>query len=159
MEKKGCSFCLHLATQTSIRNLVNTTRLFTLINRRLLTTQRRPLAVLLPTRFTPPPLLSLSISRRTMSSITSIQLPSTPSLPPSNPEIPALDLFKLACAQYISKTLSIDLEKAYEGVESGKTGKNVLGDFVVAVPRFRLKEKPQQVAENLVNSVRTAYLY
>ncbi|GAA5834143.1 hypothetical protein JCM5353_005552 [Sporobolomyces roseus] len=94
-----------------------------------------------------------------MSSITSIQLPSTPSLPPSNPEIPALDLFKLACAQYISKTLSIDLEKAYEGVESGKTGKNVLGDFVVAVPRFRLKEKPQQVAENLVNSFEpTPYL-
>jgi len=71
-------------------------------------------------------------------------------------------VFKLAAANYISQTLTpqlVSLEKAYEGVESGKSGKNVLGDFVVAVPRFRLKEKPQQVADKLVNEVRRTTLF
>ncbi|GAA5968819.1 hypothetical protein JCM3765_001276 [Sporobolomyces pararoseus] len=95
-----------------------------------------------------------------MSTLPPFELPSTPQVPESHPEVAALDVFKLAAAHYISQTLEgVSLEKAYEGVESGKSGKNVLGDFVVAVPRFRLKEKPQTVADKLVNSFKpTAYL-
>ncbi|GAA5850878.1 hypothetical protein JCM3766R1_005910 [Sporobolomyces carnicolor] len=94
-----------------------------------------------------------------MSGLPPFDLPETPSLPSSHPDVPALDVFKLACAHYIANTLDVPLDKAYEGVESGKTGKNVLGDFVVAVPRFRLKEKPNVVADKLVNSFKpTPYL-
>ncbi|GAA5933177.1 arginine--tRNA ligase [Sporobolomyces koalae] len=94
-----------------------------------------------------------------MSALPPFALPPSPALPESHPQVPALDVFKLACAEYIARTLDVPLEKAYEGVESGKTGKNVLGDFVVAVPRFRLKEKPNVVADKLVNEFKpTPYL-
>lgn len=96
-----------------------------------------------------------------MSTLPPFALPATPQVPESHPEVAALDVFKLAAAEYISKTLGegVSLEKAFEGVESGKSGKNVLGDFVVAVPRFRLKEKPQVIADKLVNEFKpTPYL-
>ncbi|GAA5952188.1 hypothetical protein JCM21900_006937 [Sporobolomyces salmonicolor] len=93
-------------------------------------------------------------------SLPSFALPPTPSLPAEDPTVPALDLFKLATAQFIHRVLpDVPLDKAFEGVESGKTGKNVMGDFVVAVPRFRLKEKPQEIAERLVKEFQpTPYL-
>ncbi|GAA6062174.1 hypothetical protein JCM10212_005129 [Sporobolomyces blumeae] len=94
-----------------------------------------------------------------MATVPPFDLPATPSIPESHPDVPALDVFKLACATYISQTLDVPLDKAFEGVESGKTGKNVLGDFVIAVPRFRLKEKPNVVADKLVNEFKpTPYL-
>lgn len=81
-------------------------------------------------------------------------LPPLPSLPShASPELAALDAFKLATAAFLSKTLEIPLEQAYEGVESGKTGKNVTGDFLIAVPRFRLKGKPQEITQKLVDAV------
>ncbi|GAA5895205.1 hypothetical protein JCM5296_002013 [Sporobolomyces johnsonii] len=93
-------------------------------------------------------------------SLPSFALPATPSLPAEDPTVPALDLFKLATAQFIHRVLpDVPLDKAFEGVESGKTGKNVMGDFVVAVPRFRLKEKPQEIADRLVKEFQpTPYL-
>ena len=114
-----------------------------------------PVAVADPTR-RPPFLLDLSLDLDSPAGLPPFDLPETPSLPSSHPDVPALDVFKLACAHYIANTLDVPLDKAYEGVESGKTGKNVLGDFVVAVPRFRLKEKPNVVADKLVNSVNPA---
>lgn len=90
-----------------------------------------------------------------MASLPPFPLPATPSIPAEHLEsTPALDLFKLAAAQFIVDTLpEVALDKAFEGVESGKTGKNALGDFVVACPRFRLKAKPNEVADKLVAAV------
>ncbi|GJN88844.1 hypothetical protein Rhopal_001815-T1 [Rhodotorula paludigena] len=96
-----------------------------------------------------------------MASLPPFPLPSTPSIPAEHLEsTPALDLFKLAAAQFIVDTLpEVALDKAFEGVESGKTGKNALGDFVVACPRFRLKAKPNEVADKLVAAFKpTPYL-
>lgn len=83
------------------------------------------------------------------------QLPSEPAIPQEHlTSTPALDLFKLAAAQLIVAAVpEVPLEKAYEGIESGKTGKNVSGDFTVAVPRFRLKAKPDAIAEQIVAKV------
>ncbi|GAA5883893.1 hypothetical protein JCM3774_003909 [Rhodotorula dairenensis] len=79
-------------------------------------------------------------------------LPAEPAIPAEHlTSTPALDLFKLAAAQLVVDAVpEIELEKAYEGIESGKTGKNVSGDFTVAVPRFRLKAKPNDIAEQIV---------
>ncbi|KAM0792037.1 hypothetical protein ACM66B_004745 [Microbotryomycetes sp. NB124-2] len=80
-------------------------------------------------------------------------LPATAQLPGiADPSLAVLDGFKLAAAQYVSEQLGIELDKVYEGVESGKTGKNALGDFTVAVPRFRLPGKPQDLAQKLVDN-------
>lgn len=82
-------------------------------------------------------------------------LPAEPAVPAEHlTSTPALDLFKLAAAEFITKNLpEVSLEKAFEGVESGKTGKNVAGDFTIAIPRFRLKAKPNEVAEKLAAAV------
>ena len=78
------------------------------------------------------------------------RLPSEPAIPQEHlTSTPALDLFKLA----VAAVPEVPLEKAYEGIESGKTGKNVSGDFTVAVPRFRLKAKPDAIAEQIVAKV------
>jgi hypothetical protein len=85
--------------------------------------------------------------------------PPLPSLPShASPETSALDTFKLATAAFVSNTLEIPLAQAFEGVESGKTGKNVQGDFLVAVPRYRLKGKPQEYADKLVKEVSCVWL-
>ncbi|POY71941.1 putative Arginine--tRNA ligase [Rhodotorula taiwanensis] len=91
----------------------------------------------------------------------SFPLPAEPSIPDEHvTSTPALDLFKLAAAEFIVAQIpEVSLDKAFEGVESGKTGKNVSGDFTVAIPRFRLKAKPNEVAEQLVAAFQpTAYL-
>lgn len=79
--------------------------------------------------------------------------PPLPTLAGVEPELIALDAFKLAVADQVSKILEVPLEKAYEGVESGKTGKGVAGDFCVAVPRFRLAGKPNEIGEKLAAGV------
>lgn len=85
----------------------------------------------------------------------SFPLPAEPSIPDEHvTSTPALDLFKLAAAEFIVAQIpEVSLDKAFEGVESGKTGKNVSGDFTIAIPRFRLKAKPNEVAEQLVAAV------
>ncbi|SCV73529.1 BQ2448_7455 [Microbotryum intermedium] len=76
--------------------------------------------------------------------------PPLPSLPShAFPEACVLDGFKLAVADLLSKELGVPIEKAYEGVETGRTGKSSLGDLTVALPRFRLPGKPQALAERL----------
>ncbi|KAK4048753.1 arginyl-tRNA synthetase [Microbotryomycetes sp. JL201] len=80
-------------------------------------------------------------------------LPPVPQLPGvADPALAVLDGFKLAAADYVSQQLGVTLEKAYEGVESGKVGKGAIGDFTVAVPRFRLGGKPQDHAKKLVDN-------
>ncbi|EPQ31765.1 uncharacterized protein PFL1_01097 [Pseudozyma flocculosa PF-1] len=70
------------------------------------------------------------------------QLPQLPQLPGTDTKRAPLDSFKIAIAQHVNQTLGIDVEKAIEGVGPGK-----VGDFTVAVPRFRLPGKPNDLAE------------
>ncbi|RDB20230.1 Arginine--tRNA ligase, cytoplasmic [Hypsizygus marmoreus] len=53
-----------------------------------------------------------------------------------------LDQFRVAIAVQLSHSLGISLSACYEGIDVGKKGV----DFTVAVPRFRLKSKPQELA-------------
>lgn len=71
----------------------------------------------------------------------------------ASPTTSPLDQFKLSCATHVSRVFSIPLETAYLGIESGKTGKTVKGDFTVAVPRFRLKGNPADWAKKLVDEL------
>lgn len=100
----------------------------------------------------------LSTYPRTMASLPAFPLPAVPSVPAEHLEsTAALDVFKLAAAEFIHSVFPDDVpvDKAFEGVESGKTGKQALGDFTVALPRFRLKAKPQEIADKLVAAVRS----
>ncbi|GAA6049878.1 hypothetical protein JCM3770_004227 [Rhodotorula araucariae] len=96
-----------------------------------------------------------------MSARPSFPLPATPSIPAEHLEATAaLDVFKLAAAEFIHSVFpEVDLDRAFEGIESGKTGKQAIGDFVVALPRFRLKGKPNDLADKLVSEFKpTPYL-
>ncbi|BGP37638.1 arginyl-tRNA synthetase [Rhodotorula kratochvilovae] len=96
-----------------------------------------------------------------MSALPPFPLPATPSIPAEHLEATAaLDVFKLAAAEFIHSVFpEVTIDKAFEGIESGKTGKQAIGDFVVALPRFRLKGKPNDLAEQLVKEFKpTPYL-
>ena len=77
-----------------------------------------------------------------------------PQLPGTDFSRCALDAFRTACAVHLSRYLGIELEAAYAGVDISKQKET---DFTVAVPRFRLKEKPQDVAKKVIDSVRAIY--
>ncbi|KAJ3810983.1 arginyl-tRNA synthetase [Lentinula lateritia] len=64
-----------------------------------------------------------------------------------NPESSCLDAYRSSIATQISSSLGIPLSTAYEGVDYGKKGI----DFTVAIPRFRLKEKPAILADKVVS--------
>ncbi|KAH8925174.1 arginyl-tRNA synthetase [Atractiella rhizophila] len=57
-----------------------------------------------------------------------------------------LTIFRTAIAGQLSKIIGVEEAKVFEGVDIG--GKR--GDFSVAVPRFRLKEKPDEIAKRVV---------
>ncbi|KAH7904951.1 hypothetical protein BJ138DRAFT_1165691 [Hygrophoropsis aurantiaca] len=75
-----------------------------------------------------------------------IMVSSLPSLPPvatADPSACILDAFRIAIAKRLSDALSpLTLEQAYSGVDYGKKGV----DFTVALPRFRLPGKPDELA-------------
>jgi arginyl-tRNA synthetase len=55
----------------------------------------------------------------------------------------ALDAFRIAIAQQITKTFpNVPIEKAYEGVDYSKKD----SDFTVALPRFKLGGKPADLS-------------
>jgi hypothetical protein len=60
-----------------------------------------------------------------------------------------LDEFRLAVAKVVEAALGIPLEAAFGGVDLGKKG----CDFTVALPRFRLKPKPNELAQLVSNVV------
>ncbi|GAA5890801.1 hypothetical protein JCM8208_003054 [Rhodotorula glutinis] len=96
-----------------------------------------------------------------MSLLPAFPLPEVPSIPAEHLEsTAALDVFKLAAAEFVHSVFpEVTVDKAFEGMESGKTGKQALGDFVVALARFRLKGKPQELAEKLAAEFKpTPYL-
>lgn len=61
-----------------------------------------------------------------------------------------LDTFRTAIAQRISDALPpVTLEQAYAGVDYGKKGV----DFTVALPRFRLPGKVDELAAKVISKV------
>ncbi|KAF6751323.1 arginyl-tRNA synthetase [Ephemerocybe angulata] len=77
----------------------------------------------------------------------SFSLPSLPKVPETDPSACVLDSFRIAIAQLLSDALGLDLEKAYNGVDYGKKGE----DFTVALPRFRLPGKVNEVAQKVID--------
>ena len=69
---------------------------------------------------------------------------------PIDPSSSILDAFRASVAEYVSKALEISFEKAYSGIDLGKKGV----DFTVAVPRFGLKSKPQDLTLKIQSQVR-----
>lgn len=61
-----------------------------------------------------------------------------------------LDRFRVAIAAQLSRSLGISPLACYDGIDVGKKGV----DFTVAVARFRLKSKPQELAAKAVKEVR-----
>jgi len=76
----------------------------------------------------------------------SFSLPSLPDVPGTNPRACVLDSFRIAIAQLLSDSLGLPIEKAYDGVDYGKKGE----DFTVALPRFRLGGKVDDVAKKVI---------
>ena len=71
-------------------------------------------------------------------------------MPSGDPESYFIDECRESIAKAVSTCLHIDFEAAYGGVDLGRKGV----DFTVAIPRFRLKEKPQDLPERVQNYVR-----
>lgn len=77
-------------------------------------------------------------------------LPELPQVPGTDPKNCVLDSFRIAIAQIVSDALPpLTLEQAYAGVEYGKKG----ADFTIAVPRFRLPGKVDEVAQKVLSQV------
>lgn len=77
-------------------------------------------------------------------------LPSLPSVPGTDPSSCILDAFRTAIAKRVSDALPpLTLEQAYTGVDYGKKGV----DFTIALPRFRLPGKPDELAKKVLTNV------
>ncbi|EAU86095.1 arginyl-tRNA synthetase [Coprinopsis cinerea okayama7 len=77
----------------------------------------------------------------------SFSLPPLPVIPETNPSACVLDSFRTAIAQLLSESLGLPIEKAYDGVDYGKKGE----DFTVALPRFRLPGKVDEIAKKVID--------
>ena len=62
-----------------------------------------------------------------------------------------LDAFRVAAANHLANSLSIPIETAFGGVDLANA--KTKADFTVAVPRFRLKEKPAELVKRIVEGV------
>jgi len=79
-------------------------------------------------------------------------LPLLPSVPGTEPSKCVLDSFRTAIAKRVSDALPpLTIEQAYAGVDYGKKGV----DFTVALPRFRLPGKVDELAGKVVSNVST----
>ena len=65
------------------------------------------------------------------------ELPQLPSVPGVDTKRAPLDNFRLAIAKHVSESLGVDVNAAFAAVGTGK-----IGDYTVAVPRFKLPGKP-----------------
>ncbi|EST07450.1 Arginyl-tRNA synthetase, class Ia, core [Kalmanozyma brasiliensis GHG001] len=71
------------------------------------------------------------------------ELPAMPTdLPGTDIKRAPLDSFRIAIAQHVSSSLGVDLNAALVAVGTGK-----IGDYTVAVPRFKLPGKPNEISE------------
>lgn len=77
-------------------------------------------------------------------------MPELPKVPGTEPERAVLDSFRAAIAKLVSDALPpLTVEQAYQGVDYGKKGV----DFTVAVPRFRLPGKVDELAKKVLDKV------
>ena len=77
-------------------------------------------------------------------------LPVLPEVPGTDPTRCVLDSFRIAIAKVVADALEpLTLEKVYEGVDYGKKGE----DFTVALPRFRLPGKVDELAKKVLAKV------
>ena len=77
-------------------------------------------------------------------------LPPLTAVSKASPSTAVLDAFRIAIAQQITKALpELNVEQVFEGVHYGQKG----NDFTVAMPRFRLKDKPDVLCKKVVESV------
>ncbi|KAI0047130.1 arginyl-tRNA synthetase [Auriscalpium vulgare] len=75
-------------------------------------------------------------------------LPSLPEVPGAEPNRAVLDSFKIAIAKRIADALPpLTIDKVYAGVDYGKKGV----DFTVALPRFRLPGKVDELAKAVID--------
>jgi arginyl-tRNA synthetase len=77
-------------------------------------------------------------------------LPPLPKVSGTEPSSCILDAFRIAIAKRVSDALPpLTLDQAYSGVDYGKKGV----DFTVALPRFRLPGKVDDLANKVVDTV------
>jgi len=98
--------------------------------------------------------ISLSrISKRSMSS--SSNLPPLPNVVGTDPSKCILDAFRISIAKRVAEALPpLTIEQAYMGVDYGKKGV----DFTVALPRFRLPGKVDELASKVIGQVSSCLL-
>ena len=73
-----------------------------------------------------------------------------PSIPGTDPSRCIFDSFRTAIARQVADALPpLTQEQVYNGVDYGKKGE----DFTVAVPRFRLPGKPDDLGKKVVENV------
>ncbi|EIW78159.1 arginyl-tRNA synthetase [Coniophora puteana RWD-64-598 SS2] len=71
------------------------------------------------------------------------------SVPDTDPSSCVLDAFRIAIAERVASALPpLTVEKAYSGVDYGKKGV----DFTVALPRFRLPGKVDELAKKVIDA-------
>ncbi|KAI0365770.1 arginyl-tRNA synthetase [Pilatotrama ljubarskyi] len=75
-------------------------------------------------------------------------LPKLPEVPGTDPTRCVLDSFRIAIAKVIADALEpLTVEQVYQGVDYGKKGE----DFTVALPRFKLPGKVDQLAKQVID--------
>ena len=73
-----------------------------------------------------------------------------PNIPGTDPSKCILDSFRAAIARQVADALpALTPEQVYNGVDYGKKGE----DFTIAIPRFRLPGKPDDLGKKVVESV------
>jgi arginyl-tRNA synthetase len=77
-------------------------------------------------------------------------LPPLPKVEGTEPDRCVLDLFRTAIAKRVADALPpLTVEQVYNGVDYGKKGV----DFTVALPRFRLPGKVDELASKVLSTV------
>ncbi|KXN83084.1 Arginine--tRNA ligase, cytoplasmic [Leucoagaricus sp. SymC.cos] len=71
-----------------------------------------------------------------------------PVVPETDPSRCALDSYRIAIARIVADALGLSIEQVYPGVQYGKKGV----DFTVALPRFRLPGKVDELAKKVIES-------
>ncbi|KAK7041490.1 arginyl-tRNA synthetase [Paramarasmius palmivorus] len=75
-------------------------------------------------------------------------LPPLPTVPETNPAQCVLDAFRISIAKRVSESLPpLTVEQVYSGVDYGKKGV----DFTIALPRFRLPGKVDELAKKVLD--------
>jgi arginyl-tRNA synthetase len=80
-----------------------------------------------------------------------MSLPSLPEVPGTEPGRCVLDSFRIAIAKRVADALGppLTVEQVYAGVDYGKKGV----DFTIALPRFRIPGKIDELAKKVTESV------